>query len=150
MFPYEKTCRTGRTSLARHRTFQGGIRMFQSHSRSTPGLPSMGIERPRLLDCEIQPLHSSSLPTRCCFVPWVSSRDSYAAFLNARGTNLGTEDRAIEFPVHFKLRMRCATIDECSRSAISAAASSASSIASSVKRPPLALQLVNAYFLQIS
>jgi hypothetical protein len=46
--------------------------------------------------------------------------------------------------------MRVATVVACSCSATSAAASSASLIAKTAKGPPLALKLVNAYFLQRS
>ena len=56
----EKTGRTGRTSLGRHRTFQCGIRRFQCRSRSTAGLLRGCMKCHGLLDCEIQRLRSDS------------------------------------------------------------------------------------------
>jgi hypothetical protein len=66
------------------------------------------------------------------------------------GTLPGSETGTILSFAHFKLRMRAAIMGACSCSAISAAASSVSLIASRAKGSPFALRLVNAYFLRSS
>ena len=63
----EKTCRTGRTSLGRHRTVQCGIRRFQCRSRSTAGLLRGCMKCHGLLDCEIQRLRIDSYSLNCFF-----------------------------------------------------------------------------------